>query len=332
MKLLVLGGTIFLGRHIVQEALEQGHEVTIFNRGQHFPEVFPTVDKLCGDRGGDISALEEGRWDAVIDTSGHLPRDVRATARLLADQAEHYTFVSSINVYPDYSIMGIDESTPVATLEDENVDQMTFENYGALKAACERVAEEEMPGRVCSIRPGLIVGAYDFSDRFTYWPHRIAAGGVVLAPGNPERSIQIIDVRDLARWCVQCAVEGITGTFNATGPERRLSMGEMLATCCRASGNAAELVWADDSFLVEQEVGAWVEMPLWLPEGEGTDGLCEIDCRRAIDAGLTFRPLVDTVTYTLAWDATRPPEREMRAGLKPEREKELLEKWAATQA
>lgn len=329
MHLLVLGGTVFLGRHIVQEALAQGHEVTIFNRGQHFPDLFADdgVTKLRGDRRGDISALEGGRWDAVIDTSGHFPRDVRATARRLADSVEHYTFISTINVYPDYTVRGIDESTPLATTDNPDADEITFENYGALKALCEEALEEEMPGRNCSVRAGLIVGRYDFSDRFTYWPRRVAQGGRVLAPGRPERPVQIVDVRDLAQWNIRGATERATGRFNATGPDRVLTMGEVIETSRQVSQSDAEIIWVDDKFLVENEVGAWVELPLWIPESDGADGLSEINCSRAIAAGLRFRPLSETIADTLDWESTRPTDRELRAGMKPEREQQLLDLW-----
>ncbi len=329
MKLLVLGGTVFLGRHIVTEALAAGHEVTLFNRGLRAPELFPEAERLMGDRRGDLAPLAGRRWDAVIDTSGHLVPDVRRSARLLADAVDHYAFISSVNVYPDYSISGIDESTPTAVTDDEE-GEMTFDNYGALKAACERAAEEEMPGRTCAIRPGLIVGAYDFSDRFTWWPARVARRGDVLAPGRPERPVQLIDVRDLARWTIRTCVEGITGVFNAVGPEHRLTMGEMLEACNRVSGGDARIEWVDDDFLMEQEVRPWTEMPMWLPESHNSGGVFEIDCRRAIDRGLTFLPLADTIASTLAWEKERGPDRPMKTGLAPEREAELLAAYAVT--
>jgi len=327
MRILVLGGTIFLGRHIVEAALAEGHEVTIFNRGVHFPDLFPDVEKLRGDRASDLAALRGQSWDAVIDTSGHVPRDVRAATRLLADSVEHYTFVSSINVYPDYSIIGIDETTPIATIEGEEPTEMTFENYGALKGLCEHEAERAMPGRTTAIRAGLIVGPYDFSDRFTYWPERIARGGVVLAPGRPDRRVQIIDVRDLARWILRTATDKIVGVFNATGPDLVLTMERILETSRDVSESDAAFAWVDDEFLVEHEVGPWIELPLWLPEGTGVDGLCRIDIRHALDAGLQFRPLAETITATLEWARTLPHDRERRAGMKPEREHELLDLW-----
>ena len=218
MKLLILGGTKFLGRHLVEEALARGHEVTLFNRGQLNPELFPEVEKLRGDRDGGLEALRGRRWDAVVDTSGFSPRVVRDSARLLADSVEHYTFVSSQSAYRDTSVPGVDENYPVGTITDERLreaealkqSELTaapffWEIYGALKALCERAAEEEMPGRVLNVRAGLIVGPHDFSDRFTYWPRRVSEGGEVLAPGDPGRQVQFIDVRDLAAWILDMA-------------------------------------------------------------------------------------------------------------------------------
>ncbi len=203
MKLLVLGGTVFLGRHLVEAATARGHSVTLFNRGQHNPELYPEVEKLRGDRDSDLSALQGRRWDAVIDTCGYLPRAVRASAELLADAVDHYTFISSISVYADFHTPAMDESAPVGTLADETVEEVTGETYGPLKALCEQAAERALPGRVLNIRPGLIVGPHDPTDRFTYWPVRVARGGEVLAPGRPHVPVQVIDGRDLAEWTVR---------------------------------------------------------------------------------------------------------------------------------
>lgn len=327
MRLLILGGTIFLGRHIVEVSLADGHDVTLFNRGAHFPELFPDVEKLRGERGGDLSLLADREWDAVIDTSGHIPRDVRASARLLAGHVHHYTFISSINVYPDYSIIGIDESTPIAPPINPEPTEMSFENYGPLKGMCEAEVEEAMPGRTTAIRAGLIVGPQDFSDRFSYWPGRLNRGGEVLAPGRPERPVQIIDVRDLARWTLRTATDRIPGVFNATGPMEPLTMGRIVDTCRGVAGSNATVTWVDDDFLVENDVGAWVELPLWLPEGSGADGLCGIDINRAVSSGLRFRPLEETIQATLDWLRLLPPERLPRAGMTAEREHDLLQRW-----
>jgi 2'-hydroxyisoflavone reductase len=338
MQLLILGGTIFLGRYLVEAALVRGHTVTLFNRGQHNPDLFPEVEKLRGDRAADLSALRGRRWDAVIDTCGYVPRVVRASAELLADVVDHYTFISSISVYPHFKTIGLDESVPVGTLDDPNVEEVTGETYGPLKALCEQAVEQALPGRALTIRPGLIVGPHDYSERFTYWVQRVAQGGEVLAPGRPERHTQIIDVRDLAEWTLRMAEARRTGTYNATGPNYDLTIGRLLDVCRDVSGSDARLTWVSEEFLVEKEVGPWIELPLWIPESDRDMlGFADVDCGKAIAAGLTFRDLAATVRDTLAWNATRPdgeqvePSRALqpRAGLKPEREAELLQTWHA---
>ncbi len=331
MKLLILGGTVFVGRHLVEAALAAGHEVTLFNRGQHNADLFPTVEKLRGDRaaGSDgLAALRNRRWDAAIDTAGYVPRVVRASAELLAGNVDHYTFISTISVYADFSQLGLDEGAAVGTIEDETTEEVTGDTYGPLKALCEQAAEEAMPGRVLTVRPGLIVGPHDPTDRFTYWPHRVAQGGDVLAPDPPGSQVQFIDARDLAAWTLRMVEAGHSGVYNATGPDYTLTMGEVLGACKSVSGRDAHFVWAGESFLLEEGVEPWMGLPLWIPEQDGSmRGLDAVDCRKAIGAGLTFRPLADTVRDTLAWDETRPPDAERGAGLRPEREAELLQRW-----
>jgi 2'-hydroxyisoflavone reductase len=326
MKLLILGGTVFLGRALVEAARARGHEVTLFNRGRHNADLFPEVAKLRGDRNGDLDALKGRQWDAVIDTCGYVPREVRPSAELLADSVSHYTFISSISVYSDFSQPDMDESGPLGVLEDETTEEVTGETYGPLKALCERAAEAALPGRTLHIRPGLIVGPHDPSDRFTYWPRRIAQGGDVLAPAPPDQLVQWIDVRDLAEWNIRLVEQGVTGIYNATGPDAPLTMQRLLETCRAVTGSAARLVWVDEAFLLEQGAVPWMEIPLWVPASEGA-GFSAVNCRKAIASGLTFRPLADTVRDTLAWDATRPQDAELRAGLKPEKEAALLQAW-----
>jgi 2'-hydroxyisoflavone reductase len=328
MKLLILGGTVFLGRHLVEAALARGHAVTLFNRGQHNADLYPEVEKLRGDRDGDLAALHGRAWDAAIDTCGYVPRVVRASAELLADAVSHYTFISSISVYAGFKELGIDESAPVGVLADQAVEEVTGESYGPLKALCEQAAEQAMPGRVLNIRPGLIVGPHDPTDRFTYWPVRVARGGEVLAPGRPERHVQVVDVRDLAEWTVRMVEARQTGVYNATGPEYSLTMGQLLDVCRAVSGSDARFSWVGEDFLAEKEVGPWMEVPLWIPESDpDAAGFSDVDCGKAIAAGLSFRDLAETVRATLAWDATRPRDVERRAGLKAEREAELLRAW-----
>jgi 2'-hydroxyisoflavone reductase len=323
MDLLILGGTRFLGRHLVEAALRDDHRVTLFNRGLSGPDLFPEVETITGDRDGDLSALQGRRWDAVIDTCGYVPRVVRASAGLLADAADHYTFVSSISVYPDDIGPGADEDAPVQELEDHTVEEVTGETYGGLKALCERAAEEKMPSRVLNVRPGLISGPHDPTDRFTYWPHRVAAGGEVLAPDRPERQVQFIDVRDLAGWMIKMSAEQQTGTYNATGPAYELRMGKLLEEC-EAVGGEAQVIWVSEEFLEETGVEPFTEMPLWVPREYA--GMLEVDCGRAIAAGLTFRPVSQTIRDVLEWDSKRG-EPDLGAGLKPERERELLSAW-----
>jgi 2'-hydroxyisoflavone reductase len=328
MRLLILGGTVFLGRHLVEAALARGHTVTLFHRGQHNPELFPEVEKLHGDRTVDLSALRGRRWDAAIDTCGYVPRVVRASAELLAGAVDHYTFISSISVYPHFRSLGLDERAAVGTLEDPTVEEVTGETYGPLKALCEQAAEQAMPGRALIIRPGLIVGPHDPTDRFTYWPHRVAQGGEVLVPGRSERHTQIIDARDLAEWTLRMVEARRTGVYNATGPDYDLTIGRLFDVCRDVSGGDARFTWVAEGFLGEKELGPWIELPLWIPESDADMvGFADVDCARAIAAGLTFRDLAATVRDTLAWDATRPPDHEWHAGLKPQREAQLLRDW-----
>jgi 2'-hydroxyisoflavone reductase len=247
---------------------------------------------------------------------------VRASAELLAGAVAHYTFVSSISVYPEPLASGVDEGAPVARLADPSVEEITEGAYGGLKVLCEEVVAEVFPGRHASLRAGLIVGPYDPTGRFTYWPFRLARGGDVLAPGDPERWIQFVDARDLAAWILLLAERRVSGTFNATGPEPRLTMGGLLEACAEASESGARLVWVDGSFLAGRGVEEWMELPLWVvPENEG---ILQVDVSRAVAAGLSFRPLRETIRATLELAA---PTAE--AGLQPEREAELLAEWQA---
>jgi 2'-hydroxyisoflavone reductase len=326
MKLLILGGTVFLGRHLVEAARARGHEVTLFNRGQHNPELFPDVEKLRGDRKEDLAALAGRKWDAVIDPSGYVPRVVRASAELLGPNVDHYTFISSLSVYAENHLIGVDESGKVATIEDEMTEEVTGESYGALKALCEQAAEAAMPGRVLNLRPGLIVGRYDPTDRFTYWPYRVALGGETLAPERPDYAVQVIDARDLAEWNIRMVEAGKTGVYNATGPDYRLALGTLLETAKAVSDSDAFFTWVSADFLAEHNVQPWSEMPLWIP-GEEYAGFHTISVQKAIDDGLTFRPLADTIADTLAWVNARPADTQWRAGISREREAELLGAW-----
>lgn len=329
MKVLILGGTKFLGRHLTESALKAGHEVTLFNRGKTNPGLFPNVENLTGDRDNDLSSLKGRTWDVVVDTSGYIPRAVKATAELLADSVEHYTFISTISVYSDTTIYGMDENGPLATIDDETREDVTGETYGALKVLCERAAEAAMPGRVLNVRSGLIVGPHDPTDRFTYWPVRVAMGGEVLAPGKPEMAVQFIDARDQTDWIIRMAEARKTGTFNVTGPAQPLTMSELLETAKAVTGSDATFTWVNDDFLVENEVAPFTELPLWIPETY--NGLQALNIDRALAAGLTFRPLADTIRDTLNWNMKRTGESgaQPRAGLMRDREEALLAKWRA---
>lgn len=326
MKLLILGGTVFLGRHLVDAALARGHEVTLFNRGQHSPELFPDVEKLRGDRDGGLAALEGRTWDAVIDPSGYLPRVVRASAELLAGAVGHYTFISSISVYADMSAPGVTEDAPVGVLEDGR-SELVAEHYGPLKALCEQAVEAALPGRALIIRPGLIVGPHDPTNRFTYWPARVARGGDVLAPGDGTLPVQVIDGRDLAEWTLDLVEAGTTGVLHVTGPAEPLTIRRLLDECERTVGDDARFVWVDEAFLEEQGVGPWMELPLWLPATTGMGGMAAVNIDRALAHGLRLRPLAETIRDTLAWDRERPADAPRPAGLAPERERELLDLW-----
>jgi 2'-hydroxyisoflavone reductase len=325
VRLLVLGGTLFLGRHIVDAALARGHVVTLFNRGRTNPDLFPEVEKLHGDRESDLSALAGRTWDAAIDVHGRMPSVVRPAAKALAASVDHFTFVSSISAYGEVFPVGLDESLPTAEFAP-GTDEDDLANYGPCKAECERIVERVFADRSFIPRPGLIVGPHDPTDRFTYWPRRVASGGEVLAPGDPGRPVQIVDGRDLAEWIVRMIEAGATGAYNATGPEYPLTMGRMLEACRAVAGSDAELVWVSDEFLLAEEVGQWMELPLWLAEPD-TEGLLAVDVSRAVDSGLSFRALEDTVRDTLSWRGES--ELNESVGLSLERESELIAKWRA---
>jgi 2'-hydroxyisoflavone reductase len=321
MKLLVLGGTQFLGRAAVEAALGRGHEVTLFTRGQTNPDLFAEAERLRGDRSSDLSALKGRNWDAVIDTSGYFPGVVRASAQALADSVERYLFVSSISVYADFS-EGPDEDSRRAELaQDWPIDEMLpeYENYGALKALSEDAVWEVFGARAVIMRPGLIVGPHDPTGRFTYWPHRIARGGEFVVPAPPDRQVQLIDVRDLGAWLIGVCERGGSGAFNATHPG--VSWTELVDSALRVTGSRARPVWVDSDYLAEQGVGEWMELPMWLHDPEWV-GMNRAVVSRALAAGLTFRPLEETIGGTLEEAETTDA-----AGLTAEREHELLEAW-----
>lgn len=331
MRLLILGGTRFLGHHLAAAARARGHDVTLFHRGKHSVVATGDVQTIHGDRHRDLDKLRGRSWDAAIDTCGYLPQSVKASAEAIS--VERYVFISSLSVYREYG----DESAPLAELTAEQVQQAhvidtsgpvsaaTFGNlYGGLKVLCERAAEEVLPQRVLSIRPGVIAGPHDYTDRLTYWAVRVARGGEVLAPGRPGRFVQFIDARDLAEWIIHATERGLTGAFNATGPRESVTMSSLLETCRAVTGSDARFTWVDDQFLLDEGVTPWTELPLWLGR-EST--FTTASSQKAVDAGLRYRPLSETVGDTLRWFATE--SRELRTGLEAERERQLLRAWRA---
>jgi 2'-hydroxyisoflavone reductase len=330
LRILILGGTGFIGPHQVRYAVDRGHKVTVFNRGKTNPGSVPAgVERLEGDRNGKLDTLKGREWDAVIDNPSTLPRWVRDAATLLKDSAGQYMFISTISVYKDESQPGADESGAVIELADPTVEQVTGETYGGLKALAEKEAEKAFPGRTTIVRPGLIVGPGDNSDRFTYWPVRIARGGEVLAPGTPNDPVQFIDARDLAEWTIRLVEQKAFGTFNGIGPAHPLTMAEMLYGIKAVTTAGAQFTWVPASFLEAQKVGPWSDMPVWIPPTGEYAGFGQRSIKKALAAGLTFRTLADTAAATLAYHESRDAERksQFRAGLKPEREAEVLAAW-----
>lgn len=329
--MLILGGTGFIGPHQVRYAAQRGHKVTVFNRGRRQADLPDSVVHLQGDRNDDLKSLERGKWDVVIDNPTTLPNWVRLSGKLLKDACRQYIFISTISVYADTTVPGMDETTRVLDYDGEK-DPFTLKPeeamryYGALKALSEREAAHWFPGRATIIRPGLIVGPGDETDRFTYWPARIDRGGEVLAPGTPSDPTQMIDARDLAEWVIRVAEDGTVGVFNATGPERPRPIGELLNGIKSAMGSKATFTWANAQFLEAQKVNAWSDMPVWVPPAGDSGALMQISTQRAQAKGLTYRPLATTARDTLAYHKSRPEERQskLRAGITAARESELL--------
>lgn len=320
MNLLILGGSVFLGRHLVAAAREAGHKVTIFNRGNHSLPEQDDIEQIRGDRQSDLKLLQGRNWDAVVDTCGMEPDVVAASGKALKDGTGHYVFISSISAYDNFRQIGMRESAPTKLIPlDEAQD------YGSNKAHCERVVSELYKDSALIIRPGLIVGRYDPSDRFTYWVRRINTGGNILAPGRPERFVQFIDVRDLSEWIIRMTEANLSGTYNATGPGFPLSMEQLLKKCREISKSNTSFTWASDEELSEIGVTPWTELPLWIPETDQEHiGFMQIDCSKAQDRGLSYRTLDETIEDTLSWDKTRGKSEALKAGLTLEKETSLL--------
>jgi 2'-hydroxyisoflavone reductase len=338
LSILILGGTGFTGPFQVRYALERGHKVTVFNRGKTHPGETPNeVEQLIGDRNGQLDALKNRKWDVVIDNPTMLPAWVRDAAQILKGNVERYVFISTISVFADTSKPGVDEGAPLAKYTGadpmketrDTVIASKFALYGPLKALAEQEAEKWFPKQTLVIRPGLIVGPRDETDRFSYWPVRLDRGGEVLAPGDPSDPVQIIDGRDLAEWVIRMVEQRETGIYNATGPAKEFGIGQMLETIKSANKSNATLTWVNADFLEAQKVAPWSDMPVWIPPRGEEAGAARISIQRALAKGLTFRPLADTARDTLAWFKSQPPERQakLKAGLTPEREVEVLAAW-----
>jgi 2'-hydroxyisoflavone reductase len=336
LKILILGGTRFIGVHMTELALARGHTLTFFNRGRTKTDLFPQIERIKGDRDDQLEGLKGRKWDAVIDNSGYVPRHVRLSAELLAPSVGQYVFVSSISAYKDLSAPR-DESAEVGKLADETVEKVDGETYGPLKALCEQAAERAMPGRTTVLRSGLIVGPEDNTDRFTYWPARAARGGEFLAPGSPPDPVQIIDARDLAAFALRAIENRVTGIYNILSPPGLFTIGGIVDESIAAARDLAKpadpprATWAAAEFLEAQKVEPWGDMPVWVPAKGDSAGMHATPVARAIAAGLTITPLRTTVRDTLAWHLNRSAEQhaKLRAGIAPEREKEVLAAWHA---
>jgi 2'-hydroxyisoflavone reductase len=328
-RILILGGTGFLGPATVEAAVARGHQLTLFNRGKTRPGLFPNIETLLGDRdpekGEGLNALRNRKWDAVIDNSGYFPRQVSASAKLLASNAGQYIFISSISAYADNSVEGQDEAAKLATTDDPTVEKVTEQTFGPLKVLCEKASAAAFSKRCAIVRPGYIVGPDDPSGRFTYWPVRIDRGGEVLAPGAPSDPVQIIDVRDLGAWLVTLIEQGTTGTFNAAGPKDRLAWGDLLAACRKATAASHSLTWVPGDWVRREANEAF---PIWAPYGGDTRGFHTWKNERAVKAGLKFRPCAETAADTLEWYKSQPEGGRTRlAGPAAAREAQLLAKW-----
>ena len=328
LRVLILGGTGFIGPHQVRYAQERGHPLTLFNRGRTAPELFPGVEQLRGDRAApDLSELEGSReWDVVIDNSASNPAWVRDTAQLLKDRAGQYIFISTQSVYASRAEIGIDETAPVGR---PDLPKSEWRGYGPNKALCEEEARAAFPGRATVVRPSLICGPGDTTDRWTYWPVRIHRGGTVVAPGTPDDPMQVIDARDLSEWVIRMAENETPGTFNAVGPEAPLTLAGMLYGIKGVMTVRADLVWVDADLLAELGIRAWSDMPAWMVPAGRTAGFARMSNAKAVEAGLTFRPLAVTARETLDWFLGLPAQRQanLRAGLSPEREAYVLSAW-----
>lgn len=328
LKVLILGGTGISGPHLVRDLRGAGHQLTLLNRGKRAPDMFKDVETLIGDRNSTLDVLKGRDWDVVVDNSGYFPRQVKTSTELLKDHSKHYIYVSSISAYADLTPPGIDEDYKLAENKEPDATEITNDNYGGLKVACEKIVEQTFGESQTIVRPSYIVGPGDSSDRFTYWPVRVARGGEMLAPGTPSDPVQFIDARDMADFMRLCVERQIKGRYNLCNPPGAVTMIDLLETSKRISRSNASFVWAKQSFLEENKALESGEIPIWAPtSGEGS-GAALVSSARAVARGLRFRELDVTVRDTLAWHEQRPADQKakLRAGLTAEREAELLKK------
>ena len=326
MDILMIGGTRFVGRHIVEAALARGHKLTLFHRGKTGADIFPDVETIQGDRDNqaDLDQLRGRAWDTVIDTCAYIPRHVRMITQTLRDTVPHYTLISTISVYEDPVAYGADENAPLKSLDDETTEQVTNETYGGLKVLCEIDGEMSGVKQFLNIRPGLVVGPHDPTDRFTYWVERVARGGEMLVPGDLSRTVQYIDGRDMAAFIVGLVEQRATGTFNAVNPSVPTTWGDWLGAMREAFGSDAQFTVVSDDFLIAQGANGG-ELPFWVPPPD--EGVLGMSNRKAIDAGLTSRSTGEIARDTLAWSQSRGADYTLKVGLSPAREAELLTAW-----
>lgn len=331
MSLLVLGGTGFIGPHMVREALRRGHAVTLFNRGRTNNELFPDLETITGDRAGNLDGLKGRSWDAVVDNSGYMPQQVRASSRLLADNIEHYIFISSISAYASFASAN-NEDSPLASL-DAVPDEFSWQNYGALKAISEKWAADEIgDDRYTVLRPTYICGPGDHTDRFTYWPVRASKGGSMLWPGSPDQPLQIIDVRDLANFVVDCLEHRTTGIYNTVTPAGSYTFGRFLEDSNAVNNGDASPVWVSDQFIADNNAGGL--LPIYHPLSGDSARVSSVSGERARAVGLRNRPVRETIRDLMSWWKTLSAERveNARFGMTAEREAELIALWKASQA
>lgn len=328
MRVLIIGGGVFLGRALVAASKARGHEITLFNRGVSSPVAEPGVALIKGDRNGDLAALSGQTWDAVIDTCGYYPRQVRRLVAALAGRIGHYTFVSTVSAYADLGRPGLTETDELGRLADETTETVTAQTYGPLKALCETAAQQAMPGKTLIVRPGIIAGPDDPTDRFAYWVNCIAEGPEVLAAGNLKTPVQLIDVRDLAEWVLAMVELKQTGIFNAVGPKVPITLQQLFAICAEAVNPGVKFVWVDDAFLVTQGMTEWMKLPFYIPARETRfAGMFTVDGAKAWAKGLKLRPLTATAADTWKWLQRRPGGTAMKTGLAREQEEKLLAAW-----